>query len=127
LSADCGLGATALTGSTGNTAGDDVALDFRLATAAVTCAKAGLAVAGAGVLFGGGGNGAIPIFAVSLAAAAAAADAYFNVSPGGFVGGGAGFIAGVGIIVATGGAVCIVASAGNGDLSCIDGCDGRRP
>jgi hypothetical protein len=120
-----GLGATARTGCAGCTAGDDCALDFRLAATTGGSDGAGLAVVGAGVLFGGGGNGVMPIPAASFAAAAAAAEAYFNVSPGGFVGGGAGFIVGAGVIVVTGGAGCIVASAGSGDLSCIVGTDGR--
>ena len=42
---------------------------------------------------GGGGKGAIPTPARSVAAAAAAADAYFRGSPTGFDGGGAGFMA----------------------------------
>lgn len=121
FSTGAGLGAVtaARTGCAGVTAGEEAALDLTLACSATTCANAGLAVTavGAGVLTGGGGKGAIPIPAASFAAAAAAAEAYFSVSPGGFVGGGAGFIAGAGIVVDTGGAVCIVAKFGNGDLS----------
>lgn len=68
---------------------------------------------------GGGGKGAMPTFA----AAAAAADAYFSVSPGGLVGAGAGFIKlpfvepfaifDIGL--------CNVANVGSGLFSCIEG------
>lgn len=68
---------------------------------------------------GAGGNGAI-VF--SLAAAAAAAEAYFSVSPGGRVGGGAGFMAeGAGPAGTVEAGVCSVARAGRGDLKLFDG------
>lgn len=58
----------------------------------------------------------------SLAAAAAAADAYFNVSPGGRVGTGAGFIVLFVLVLGTlGCGVCRVARAGNGDLKAFEG------
>lgn len=73
----------------------------------------------AGLEPGGGGNGAIPTPLRSLAAAAAAADAYFSVSPGNRVGGGAGFIEfGVDADVGTD---CRVARTGRGDFICVDG------
>lgn len=71
---------------------------------------------------GGGGKGAIPSPLLSLAAAAAAADAYFNVWPVGIVGKGAGFMpAGAAPFVFVGSDVCNVASAGKGDFSCNEG------
>ena len=71
---------------------------------------------------GGGGNGAIPSTFLSLAAAAAAADAYLRVSPGGRVGKGAGFIlVFVMPFVVVGKEVWRVAKAGSGDLSWFDG------
>lgn len=77
---------------------------------------------GTGATPGGGGNGAIPAAFLSLAAAAAAAEAYFNVSPGGLVGKGAGFIElFVAPFVTFPSGVCSVANAGRGDLSWFDG------
>lgn len=74
-------------------------------------------------LLGGGGSGAIPILPVSLIAAAAAAEAYLRTSPGGLVGGGAGFIVGATVAAVAVGSVCSDAKAGSGDFMC---CDGRR-
>lgn len=77
------------------------------------------------VIPGGGGSGAIPTF-LSVAAAAAAAEAYFKVSPAGLVGIGAGFIelpvpgnGGIGTVDDEG--LCSVARAGIGDRSCVEG------
>ena len=70
---------------------------------------------------GGGGNGAIPTPFLSLAAAAAAAEAYLSGSPGVRVGIGAGFIEFDDELETPGKGVCSVASAGRGDLSCVDG------
>ena len=67
---------------------------------------------------GGGGNGAMPTF-LSLAAAAAAADAYLRPSPAGRVGSDAGFMAGplvLPLLMADNSGVCNVANAGSGDL-----------
>jgi len=66
----------------------------------------------------------MPTPALSLAAAAAAAEAYFKGSPAGFAGGGAGFIVVAGIVVLAVGNVAIVASAGKGDF--IAAIEGRR-
>lgn len=81
-----------------------------------------LIVGAAAVVPGGGGKGAIPRGALSFAAAAAAAEAYFSVSPGALVGRGAGFIAMfvVPFVVEARG-VWRVASAGNGDFNWFDG------
>lgn len=64
----------------------------------------------------------MPKLFLSLAAAAAAADAYFRGSPGARVGSGAGFmlLAFVPLVVVCAG-VCNVDSVGKGDLSCVDG------
>lgn len=72
---------------------------------------------------GGGGSGAIPRLFFSLAAAAAAADAYFNPSPAGRVGNDAGFMELLVLLpfVTFDKGVCSVASVGNGDLSCVEG------
>ena len=72
---------------------------------------------------GGGGRGAMPTLCLSLAAAAAAADAYFNPSPAGLVGIEAGFIAALlcAPLLMIGNGVCNVASEGRGDLSCVEG------
>ena len=81
---------------------------------------------------GGGGKGAIPRLFLSLAeptvaVAAAAAEAYFKVSPGGRVGIGAGFMLttlGPPIVPPPSESwlgACKVASVGRGDLVCIDG------
>ena len=72
---------------------------------------------------GGGGNGAMPVAELfSLAAAAAAADAYLSGSPGARVGTGAGFIDVLVVILGTlGCGVCNVARAGNGDLNAFEG------
>ena len=77
------------------------------------------------VIPGGGGSGAIPTF-LSVAAAAAAAEAYFKVSPAGLVGIGAGFIelplpgnGGIGTVDDEG--LCSVARAGIGDRNCVEG------
>jgi len=72
---------------------------------------------GAGGAPTGGGRGAIPTPLLSLAAAAAAAEAYFRISPGGRLGIGAGFIVVSLGIEGGGGIVFSVASAGRGDLS----------
>lgn len=78
----------------------------------------GIVVLEGGVAPGGGGRGAIP----TLAAAAAAADAYFRVSPGALVGTAAGFILALeDPFVMFDNGVCRVASAGKGLLSCVDG------
>jgi hypothetical protein len=80
----------------------------------------------AGCIPGGGGNGVKPRLFLSLAAAAAAADAYFRPSPAGRVGNVAGFMpaepADPFVTFANG--LCNVANVGSGDLSCADG---RRP
>ncbi len=71
---------------------------------------------------GGGGKGAIPTVDLSFAAAAAAAEAYFSVSPGALVGRGAGFIVLFVVpfvVVARG--VWRVARAGSGDFNWFDG------
>ena len=90
-------------------AGDSVRLDFSVGSGVETIREAscteltpgeyvepafetGNTDEDAGLDPGGGGNGAIPTPLRSLAAAAAAADAYFRVSPGSRVGRGAGFI-----------------------------------
>ena len=81
--------------------------------------KVAFAVAGEGAAtFGGGGSGAIPTADLSLDAAAAAADAYFKISPGALVGIGAGFIefAVVPLVMLPSG-VCSEARAGKGDFS----------
>lgn len=74
-------------------------VDFRTGCTEATLGEAveggldtGIATEAAGLAPGGGGRGAIPTPFLSLAAAAAAADAYFRVSPGNRVGSGAGFI-----------------------------------
>jgi hypothetical protein len=76
----------------------------------------------AALTLGGGGSGAMPKTFLSLAAAAAAAEAYFNISPGALIGNGAGFM----FVFAEpfdglGNGVCKVARAGKGDLSWFDG------
>ena len=85
-------------------AGELAALDF----ACIACS---------GTTPGGGGNGEMPTLFLSLAAAAAAADAYFNPSAG-RAGTVAGFICELLLlpllIVARG--VCSVARAGSGDF-----------
>ena len=63
----------------------------------------------------------MPTLFLSLAAAAAAAEAYFNGSPGVRVGRGAGFMELAAELETPGIGVCSVASAGRGDLSCVDG------
>ena len=71
-----------------------------------------------GVAPGGGGKGAIP----TVFAAAAAADAYFNVSPGGLVGTVAGFMAPLADpFVKFESGLCNVAKAGSGLRNCVDG------
>lgn len=78
----------------------------------------GIVVLEGGVAPRGGGRGAIP----TLAAAAAAADAYFRVSPGALVGTAAGFIFALeDPFVMFDNGVWRVASAGKGLLSCVDG------
>lgn len=74
-----------------------------------------------GAVLTGGGKGAMPTPVLSLAAAAAAADAYFRVSPGRRLGRGAGFMVLSLGIDGGGGMLFSVASAGKGDLSCVDG------
>ena len=63
----------------------------------------------------------MPTPLLSLAVAAAAAEAYFKVCPGGIAGRGAGFIVVSLGIDGGGGMVLSVARTGNGDLSCVDG------
>src|SRR5437016_1259351 len=63
----------------------------------------------------------MPMLRRSLAAAAAAADAYLSPSPAGRVGTAAGFIVGSGGKLVAGSWECNDASVGNGDLSCADG------
>ena len=62
------------------------------------------------------------MIALSAAAAAAAADAYLSVSPGGLAGGGAGFMgAGVAVFVTFAKGVCIVVSTGCVVLKVLEG------
>jgi hypothetical protein len=78
----------------------------------------GILVFEGGIAPCGGGRGAMP----TLEAAAAAADAYFRVSPGALAGAAAGFILALEepfVIFDNG--VCKVARAGKGLLSCVDG------
>ena len=71
---------------------------------------------------GGGGRGAMPTAFLSLAAAAAAAEAYFSGSPGALVGIGAGFMVfDVVTLVVLLFDACSVARAGKGDFSWLDG------
>jgi len=94
--------------------GESAAIDL----AATGTGTTGMLLVDGGVATGGGGKGAIPI----VFAAAAAAEAYFRASPGGLVGNEAGFMLLLAVplpIVAKG--VCSVASAGRGDLSCVEG------
>ena len=79
-----------LAGSEGAALGEVVALLFCVGGKADR--PGGALGIGAGIVLGGGGNGAIPTAGLSLAAAAAAAEAYFSVSPGALVGKGAGFM-----------------------------------
>lgn len=79
-----------LAGSEGAALGEVVALLFCVGGKAER--PGGTLGVGAGAAFGGGGNGAIPTAVLSLVAAAAAAEAYFSVSPGALVGKGAGFM-----------------------------------
>jgi len=80
-----------LAGKEGGTLGEVVALLFWVGGRAER--PGGALGVGATAVLGGGGRGAIPTAPLSLAAAAAAAEAYFKVSPGALVGKGAGFIA----------------------------------
>lgn len=105
---DAGLG----TGCAGATLGEATDEGF----------DTGTATGYAGLAPGGGGKGAIPTPFLSLAAAAAAADAYLSVSPGRRVGGGAGFMPLVALVEVEG---CRVARTGRGDFICVD--DRRGP
>ena len=109
------VGWSVLAGNEGTALGDVEALFF-------AAAAGGIGLRPAATAPGGGGKGAIPRECLSLAAAAAAAEAYFNISPGARVGNGAGFMLLVVVpfdVDAIG--VCSVASAGSGDFSCIEG------
>lgn len=86
---EAGVG-TELTGNDGAALGDVVALLFCVDGNAER--PGGALGVGAAAIVGGGGSGAIPTVPFSFVVAAAAADAYFRVSPGALVGKGAGFI-----------------------------------
>lgn len=111
---------TELAGSDGAALGEVVALLFCEGGKAQRPGGA-LGVSTAAVA-GGGGSGAMPTVPLSLVAAAAAAEAYFRVSPGALVGRGAGFIAlFVFPLEMMANGVWSVANAGKGDFDWFDG------
>ena len=87
---EAGVG-TELAGNEGAALGEVVALLFCVDGKAER--PGGALGVGTAAVVGGGGSGAIPTAPLSFVAAAAAAEAYFRVSPGALVGRGAGFIA----------------------------------
>ena len=112
----CVVGWTILAGNDGIALGDVVALP--LGTDVDTEGESPALPLLWFVAPGGGGSGAIPRTFLSLAAAAAAADAYLRVSPGARVGKGAGFMLLFVIPLAVEGRdVCRVARAGSGDFN----------